>query len=119
MGDMRPSLGCGPLAIIHTITNSVKLNHRFYTKSIKEQNKILFIIAISAIAIILLSIILSIYSKIYLIGIFTIIIVLSIIAPFYDMPSLKKNGSVIYFSSLLISEKPKNGLIKIHGGDFI
>lgn len=98
------------------MTNSVKLNHRFYNKSKKEQNKILFIIAISAIAIILLSIIISIYSKIYLIGILTVVIVLSIIAPFYDMPSLKKNGSMIYFSPLLISEKPKNGLIKIHGG---
>ena len=29
---------------------------------------------------------------------------------------LKKNGGVIYYSPLFISEKPKNGLIKIHGG---
>jgi hypothetical protein len=63
-----------------------------------------------------LSVIISIYSGIYLIGILTVAITISVIAPFFDMPSLKKNGSMIYFSSLFISEKPKNGLIKIHGG---
>jgi len=63
-----------------------------------------------------LSVIISIYSGIYLIGILTFSITLSIIAPFFDMPSLKKNGRVIYYSPLFITEKPKNGLIKIHGG---
>jgi len=29
---------------------------------------------------------------------------------------LKKNGRMIYYSPLFITEKPKNGLIKIHGG---
>ena len=58
----------------------------------------------------------SIYLGIYLIGILTFSITLSIIAPLFDMPSLKKNGGVIYYSPLFISEKPKNGLIKIHGG---
>ena len=58
----------------------------------------------------------SIYSGIYLIGILTFPITLSIIAPFFDMPSLKKNGRVTYYSPLFITEKPKNGLIKIHGG---
>ncbi|WP_349522000.1 hypothetical protein [Muricauda sp. NFXS6] len=42
--------------------------------------------------------------------------VLTIIAPFYDMPSLKKSGRVIYHSPLFISEKPTNRAIKIHGG---
>ncbi|MFD1016201.1 hypothetical protein [Winogradskyella rapida] len=32
------------------------------------------------------------------------------------MPSLKKSGKLIYYSPLFIAEKPKNGLIKIHGG---
>ena len=52
----------------------------------------------------------------YLIGILTIAITLSIIAPFFDMPSLKKNGKMIYYSPLFITEQPKNGLIIIHGG---
>jgi len=63
-----------------------------------------------------LSIIISIYSGIYLIGILIFGITLSIIAPFFDMPSLKKSGRMIYYSPLFITEKPKDGLIKIHGG---
>lgn len=92
------------------------MNHRFYNKNKKEQNKILIVIAFCSLAIILLSIIISFYSGIYLIGILTFAITLSIIAPFFDMPSLKKSGKMIYYSSLFITEKPKDGLIKIHGG---
>ena len=92
------------------------MNHRFYNKNKKEQNRILIVIAICSIIIILLSVIISIYSGIYLIGILTFSITLSIIAPFFDMHSLKKNGRVIYYSPLFITEKPKNGLIKIHDG---
>ncbi|MGV7105045.1 hypothetical protein [Flavobacterium sp. U410] len=92
------------------------MNHQFYRKNKKEQNRILFIIAICFLVIILLSIIISIYSGIYLIGILIFTIALSIIAPFFDMPSLKKSGKIIYHSPLLITEKPKNELIKIHGG---
>ena len=92
------------------------MNHRFYNKNKKEQNRILLVIAICSIIIILLSFIISIYSGIYLIGILIFPITLSIIAPFFDMPSLKKSGRMIYYSPLFITEKPKNGLIKIHGG---
>jgi len=92
------------------------LKHRFYNKNKKEQNGILILIAIFSLAIIFLSIIISIYSGIYLIGILTFAITLSLIAPFFDMPSLKKSGRIIYYSPLFIAEKPKNGVIKIHGG---
>ena len=92
------------------------MNNRFYNKNKKEQNRILIVIAICSLMIILLSIIISIYSGIYLIGILTFATTLSIIAPFFDMPSLKKSGRMIYYSLLFITEKPKNGLIKIHGG---
>lgn len=57
-----------------------------------------------------------IYSGIHLIGILMFSILLSIIAPFFDMPSLKKSGKMIYYSPLFLTEKQKNGLIKIHGG---
>jgi len=66
------------------------LKHRFYNKNKKEQNKILIVIALASLTILLLSIIISIYSEIYLIGIFIFSVTLSIIAPFFDMPSLKK-----------------------------
>ena len=104
-----------PLAIIQK-THTEKLNHRFYNKNKKEQNRILIVIAICSLTIIILSIIISIYSGIYLIGILIFGITLSIIAPFFDMPSLKKSGRMIYYSPLFITEKPKDGLIKIHGG---
>ena len=92
------------------------MKHRFYNKSEKEQYKIQITIAICAILFILLSVIVSFISGIYIIGIFTIVITLSILAPFFDTPSLKKSGALIYFSPLFITEKPKNGMIKIHGG---
>lgn len=92
------------------------MNHRFYNKNKKEQNNILIVLAICSLIIIFFSVIISIYSGIYLIGILTFAITLSIIAPFFDMPSLKKSGRMIYYSPLFIAEKPKNGLIKIHGG---
>ena len=92
------------------------MKHRFYNKNKKEQSRILILIAICSLAIIFLSIIISIYSGIYLIGILTFAITLSIIAPFFDMPSLKKSGRIIYYSPLFLTENPKNGLSKIHGG---
>ena len=92
------------------------MKHRFYKKSKKEQNRILVIIAICAITFILLSIIISLKSGLYLIGLLTFAITLSIVAPFFDTPSLKKSGELIYYSPLFIAEKQKNGIIKIHGG---
>jgi len=103
------------LAIIQK-THSEKLNHKFYKKNKKEQYKILIVIGICSLTIILVSLIISIHSRIYLIGILTFSITISIIAPFFDMPSLKKNGIITYYSLLFIAEKPKNGIIKIHGG---
>jgi hypothetical protein len=105
-----------PMLAIIQKTHTEKLNHRFYNKNKKEQNRILIVIAICSLTIIILSIIISIYSGIYLIGILIFGITLSIIAPFFDMPSLKKSGRMIYYSPLFITEKPKDGLIKIHGG---
>ncbi|MDO5523499.1 MAG: hypothetical protein Q4G48_05575 [Bacteroidia bacterium] len=53
---------------------------------------------------------------IYLLAVFIIPITISIIAPFFDIPSLKRSGKLIYHSSLFLSEKPQNKVIKIHGG---
>ena len=92
------------------------MNHRFYNKNEKEQKRIQIAIAICSLMIIVLSIIISIYLRTYVIGILTFSITLSIIAPFFDMPSLKKSGRIIYYSSLFVIEKPKNDRIKIHGG---
>jgi len=93
-----------------------QLNNRFYNKNNKEKNRILLLIAVLSLTIIGFSIIISIYSGIYLIGFLMFAITLSIAAPFFDLPALKKSGRIIYYSSLFLTEKPKNNVVKIHGG---
>ncbi len=92
------------------------MRHRFYIKSKKEQNQIQFLIGFFALMVILTSLFISWKTGIYLFVILTFPITLSIIAPFFDTPSLKKSGGVKYYSSLFLAERPKNGMIKIHGG---
>ncbi|MDR5589089.1 hypothetical protein [Christiangramia sp. SM2212] len=43
-------------------------------------------------------------------------ILISVLAPFFDMPGLINSGKMKYQSSLMISEKEKNKQIVIHGG---
>lgn len=90
--------------------------HGFYAKEKRKQNRIKALIILSALAVILLSLFISWKTGIYLIIIFTFPIVLSIIAPFIDTPSLKKSGKLIYHSLLFITDTPKNGVVNIHGG---
>ena len=82
----------------------------------KEQIQIQAIIAFGASILLLLSIFISWITGVYLIGIFAFPLVISIIAPFFDIPSLKKSGKLIYHSPLFLTERKKNGVIKIHGG---
>lgn len=92
------------------------MKHRFYRTTQAARNRIQAIIAISAMMGGSLAIVLSVISGFYWIGILICAIILSIIAPFFDTPALKKSGKLIYYSPLFITEKPKNGVIKIHGG---
>ena len=91
-------------------------NHKFYTKTPKAQNKFLLALGLLAFAVLLILVVFSIYTGFYFIGILGFAIILSLVAPFFDMPSLKKSGKMIYYAPLFITEKPKDGLIKIHGG---
>jgi len=43
-------------------------------------------------------------------------LILSVLSPFIDTPQGKKQGKLIYYSPLFITEKEKNGKIIIHGG---
>ncbi|MEQ8303899.1 MAG: hypothetical protein RIB47_10945 [Cyclobacteriaceae bacterium] len=92
------------------------MKHRFYMKSKKERNKIQLLIGFFALITILTALFISWITGLYLFSILIFSITLSIIAPFFDTPSLKKSGDLIYYSPLFLSEKPKNGVIKIHGG---
>ena len=92
------------------------MTHRFYAKTEKKQNQLVLKIGLGALIVIILSFVLAWYLGVYVIGFLVFWIVLSIIAPFFDTPSLKKSGNIIYHSPLFLSEKPKKGVVVIHGG---
>jgi len=92
------------------------MEHRFYNKSKKEQTRITMLIICGSLMLIITIVVASFIAKTYLLGILLIFITLLIIAPFIDTPSLRKKGELIYYSSMLIGEKPKNGIIQVHGG---
>lgn len=78
------------------------MNHNYYSKSNTEQTKIQLKIGITALLFNLTALALSVFSGIYFFIFLSVVITLSIIAPFFDIPALKK--------------KEKNKIIKIHGG---
>tara|TARA_R110001592_G_scaffold162584_2_gene396009 strand:+ start:147674 stop:148192 length:519 start_codon:yes stop_codon:yes gene_type:complete len=92
------------------------LKHRFYARNKREQSKLQILIAAVAIALVILALVLAWVSKIYLLAAFIPFLILSIIAPFFDVPTLTKSGKLVYRSLLFITEKPENGVLKIHGG---
>lgn len=47
---------------------------------------------------------------------FIVAILLTIIAPFFDVPELVKKGKLTYHAAFLLSEPEHNNIIKIHGG---
>jgi len=92
------------------------LKHKFYIKTKKKQNQIQFLIGFCTLIVIIASLFISWKTGIYLFVILTFPITISIIAPFFDTPSLKNSGKLVYHSPLFLSERPNNGVIKIHGG---
>jgi hypothetical protein len=94
----------------------LELNHRFYQKPKGEQIKIQILIALGALFIIALALLLSVISGFFLLVLFVFPVTLSIIAPFFDAPSMKKTGKLIYYSFLFVTEKENNEVIKVHGG---
>lgn len=92
------------------------MEHRFYQKTKKEQTRIQVLVGLITLMILLLVIVLSWWTKMYLLIFIAFPVIISLVAPFFDAPSLKESGRVVYLSSLLLAEKPKNGIMKIHGG---
>jgi hypothetical protein len=92
------------------------MKHRFYIKTKQEQNRILWKIAGITILGNLLTGTLSILLGLYFLPLLFVPISLSIIAPFFDIPPLKKSGRLIYFSHLFIVERERKGVIIVHGG---
>ncbi|UBZ13693.1 hypothetical protein LDL77_17640 [Flagellimonas marinaquae] len=92
------------------------MTHKFYSKTKKEQSRILIWILLLALLVIILSCWLAWVIQFYFFGIIMFLAVITLVAPFIDVPSMKKSGKLHYHSLLMLSEKPKDGVIKIHGG---
>lgn len=101
---------------VDSMKQDIDRTHGFYSKTLREQNLILTYIGLAALSVILISLWISWLIHFYLLGIASFAIVLSIIAPFFDTPGLKKSNRLNYQSLLFLSEPQKNGIIKIHGG---
>ncbi|MBC9796970.1 hypothetical protein [Sinomicrobium weinanense] len=94
------------------------MKNRFYTKLKKEQLKFQFkLLLFSLLVNSLITCILYFTAPALLFLIpFFVVITLSVIAPFFDVPSMVGKGHLRYFSSLFLAEKEKDGVIVIHGG---
>jgi hypothetical protein len=92
------------------------MNHPYYLKPKKEQNKIQIKIGFIALFFNVIVMVVSIFSGLYFLICISIVTTLSVIAPFFDIPALKKQGKLMYYSTLFVTEKEEKGSIKIHGG---
>ena len=92
------------------------MNHPFYHRPQRERTKIQLLMAISAVLISAVAVVVAAWVAIWFLAIATFPIILSIIAPFFDVPAMRKSGKLIYYSPLFITEKEKDGVITIHGG---
>lgn len=93
--------------------------HPFYAKPRSRRRGIQIRIALAALAINVVLASLSVATGLYPLPILFIAVTLSIIAPFFDNPSLKARGELVYYSPLFVAEKQNKGVIKIHGGTLL
>ena len=94
-------------------------SHPFYQKTEKKKKAIQLKVVAIAILLFIPSLIVAWHTKIFFIAIFVFYLLITIIAPFIDVPTNQKTGRLIYFSNFLITEKEKNGVVKIHGGTLL
>ena len=91
------------------------MNHRFFQKSESDQRKVLILLGGLLFLFCVIVVVVAHLTGFYLLGALIPIAIL-IAAPFFDLPSGKKNGSFIYYSPFLITEPKKDGLVVFHGG---
>jgi len=61
-------------------------------------------------------VLIALFLEWYFLPLFVAPLILTVLAPFIDTPQGKRNGSLIYYTPLFITEKEKDGKIVIHGG---
>lgn len=94
----------------------ITLKHRFYDMSLKDQIKHHLILILFVLAFNLFILFICICFQIYFPAVLAGTLSISLIAPFFDTPHLKKAGKLIYYSPLFLAEKEKDGYVIIHGG---
>ncbi|MCH4824400.1 hypothetical protein ML462_14600 [Gramella lutea] len=92
------------------------MHNRFFTLGFGERTKFQLKLILLTLLILTPLIFLSFHSGLYFFAPIFLWAFLSIIAPFFDMPSMIKSGKITYLSLFLIAEKEKNNQIIIHGG---
>ncbi|PTX41500.1 hypothetical protein C8P64_3300 [Christiangramia gaetbulicola] len=92
------------------------MRNKYFELSAKQKRSFYIKLIAIVLSILIPIFFISFYFKIYFLAPISFWIVLSVIASFFDMPSMIKSGKLKYESSLLISEKEKNNQITIHGG---
>lgn len=93
--------------------------HPFYAKSAREQRVVQIRIAVAAVAVNTVLATLCVLAGLYPLPLLFIAATLSVIAPFFDQPAMKKRGDLVYYSSLFVAERERNGVIKVHGGSLL
>ena len=90
--------------------------HKFYQKSPREKQFFYLKLGLLALGIILSGALLAVWTEVYWLPIFILPIAMTIFASFVDVPSLKNQGKLTYYSPLFMVEKPKKNKVIIHGG---
>ena len=90
--------------------------HPYFQLTSKQQRRFKYKLALSALILVLLSGILSFLSHLYFLPFLVLPFLLSVIAPFFDVPPMVRSGKLRYYSLLVLAEAPRKGRIQLHGG---
>lgn len=99
--------------------NSRVLQHPFYQKTKKEQRNVQIKVGLLALTIIIIFSVIGFVANLYLLPALLFPIVITIIAPFLDVPVMVEKGKLKYQSLLLLTENGQDGIIKLHGGTLL
>ncbi|MDR9487387.1 hypothetical protein [Salibacter sp.] len=95
------------------------MKHPFYQKTKKEQRNVQIKVGLLALTIIIIFSVIGFVANLYLLPALLFPIVITIIAPFLDVPVMVEKGKLTYQSLLLLTENGQDGIIKLHGGTLL
>lgn len=93
----------------------MKVIHRYYILPKRDQKKKLWSFVFKLILIVAIIVFLAWSSSTWIL-LLLIQPVISIFAPFIDVPSSRNSGQIVYYSPLLLSSQIKGNSINLHGG---